>query len=177
MTFGQEPTEHMVSIVSKNGNWGCPEIKPFQNLLIHPFNSSLHYAVQCYEGLKAYKNEKGEVRLFRPECNMYRFKVSSKKIALPDFNGEELLKILESYVRTESDWIPAHPGYSLYIRPFHFALENSLGVKSPSSSQILIVASPVGPYYPSGFNPIKLTTTTQYSRSAPGGTGSFKVGG
>lgn len=108
---------------------------------------------------------------------MYRFKVSSQKIALPDFDGEELLKILETYVQAESDWIPPHPGYSLYIRPFHYSLENSLGVKSPSSSQILIVSSPVGPYYPSGFNPIKLTTTTQYSRSAPGGTGSFKVGG
>ena len=90
----------MVSIVSRNGEWGSPEIKPFQSLLLHPFNSSLHYTVQCYEGLKAYKNEVGEVRLFRPECNMYRFKISSQKIALPDFDGNELLKILECYVRT-----------------------------------------------------------------------------
>lgn len=77
----------MVSIVSKNGAWGCPEIKPFQSLLLHPFNSSLHYAVQCYEGLKAYKNERGQIRLFRPECNMMRFKHSSKCISLPDFDG------------------------------------------------------------------------------------------
>lgn len=55
--------------------------------MLHPFNSTLHYAVQCYEGLKAYRNEKGEVRLFRPECNMMRFKNSSNKIALPDFDG------------------------------------------------------------------------------------------
>ena len=68
--------------------------KPFQSLLLSPFNSSMHYGVQCYEGLKAYKNEKGEVRLFRPACNMMRFKHSSMKIALPDFDGSELLQIL-----------------------------------------------------------------------------------
>ena len=66
MAFGQDPTEHMVSIISDKGEWGMPQIKPFQSLLLSPFNSSMHYGVQCYEGLKAYKNEKGEVRLFRP---------------------------------------------------------------------------------------------------------------
>ena len=60
-------------------------------MLLHPFNSSLHYAVQCYEGLKAYKNETGAIRLFRPECNMMRFKESAKRISLPDFDGKELL--------------------------------------------------------------------------------------
>ena len=84
----------MVSIKSRYGIWDKPKIKPFQNLLLHPFNSSLHYAVQCYEGLKAYRNDNGTIRLFRPECNMMRFKESSRRIALPDFDGNELLKIL-----------------------------------------------------------------------------------
>lgn len=56
-------------------------------------------------------------------------------------------------------------------------MENSLGVKSPGESQIMIVSSPVGPYYPTGFNPISLLCDTQNIRSAPGGTGSFKLGG
>jgi branched-chain amino acid aminotransferase len=55
---------------------------------MHPFVSSLHYAVQCYEGMKAYKDQNGKIRLFRPECNMYRFKVSSKSLCLPDFDGK-----------------------------------------------------------------------------------------
>lgn len=94
LQFGQQPTDHMVSIKSSNGRWGVPEIVPFGDLPMHPFNSTLHYAVQCYEGLKAYKNEKGQIRIFRPECNMMRFKISSKKIALPDFDGHELQKII-----------------------------------------------------------------------------------
>lgn len=56
-------------------------------------------------------------------------------------------------------------------------MESSLGVKSPSTSQIMIVSSPVGPYYPTGFNPISLLCETNNIRSAPGGTGGFKLGG
>ena len=55
-------------------------------------------------------------------------------------------------------------------------MESSLGVKAPSSSQIMIVASPVGPYYPAGFVPVKLYCETDAIRAAPGGTGHFKLG-
>jgi len=53
-----------------------------------PANTSLHYGIQCFEGLKAYKTEGGALRLFRPECNMKRFKESSMRVALPNFDGE-----------------------------------------------------------------------------------------
>jgi branched-chain amino acid aminotransferase len=52
-----------------------------------------------------------------------------------------------------------------------------LGVKSPSASQIVVMGSPVGPYYPSGFKPISLSCSINNIRSAPGGTGLYKVGG
>lgn len=65
--FGLNDTDHMMVVESnvKTG-WGKPEIKPLAPLEIHPFNSSLHYAVQCFEGMKAYKDSKGKIRLFRP---------------------------------------------------------------------------------------------------------------
>ena len=65
----------------------------------------------------------------------------------------------------------------MYLRPFHISMEDSLGVKSPAKSQILIVASPVGPYYPTGFKSISLYCDLSKIRSAPGGTGMYKVGG
>lgn len=68
---------------------------------IHPFNSTLHYGVQCFEGMKAYKDDNGKIRLFRPECNMLRLKRSSKRIALPDFDGNDLLKCIEKFVLLE----------------------------------------------------------------------------
>lgn len=74
--------------------WGKPKMMPFEHLSIHPFTSSLHYGIQCFEGLKAYKNEKGEVRLFRPWCNALRLKRASTRLTLPDFDGNELVKVI-----------------------------------------------------------------------------------
>lgn len=56
-------------------------------------------------------------------------------------------------------------------------MENSLGVKTPRASRLMVLSSPVGPYYPSGFKPISLACSMSSIRSAPGGTGAFKVGG
>lgn len=56
-------------------------------------------------------------------------------------------------------------------------MENSLGVKSPGGSKLLVLGSPAGPYYPTGFTPISLACSNDNIRSAPGGTGAFKVGG
>ena len=80
-------------------------------------------------------------------------------------------------MRVQKDWIPSKSGFSLYIRPYHISLEESLGVKGPNASELLIVASPVGPYYPKGFNPISLSCNESYVKSAPGGTGGHNVGG
>jgi branched-chain amino acid aminotransferase len=160
-----------------NEGWSKPSIVPMAPLSIHPFNSSLHYAVECFEGMKAYKDAQGKIRLFRPECNALRLKRSSNRISLPDFNGEEFIKLLAEYVKVEQRWIPSISEFSLYLRPLHISMENSLGVKSPGKSKLLILGCPVGPYYPTGFEPISLSCGVGTIRSAPGGTGMYKVGG
>lgn len=55
-------------------------------------------------------------------------------------------------------------------------MEDSLGVKVPHKARIFCVISPVGPYYPSGFKPIKLYCDPKEYRAAPHGTGCLKVG-
>ena len=89
LLFGKHHSDHLaeVSYDVKSG-WGKPVIKPFEPIRISPFVSSLHYGIQCFEGLKAYKNTMGKVRLFRPECNAMRLKRSSLRLTLPDFDGE-----------------------------------------------------------------------------------------
>ncbi len=42
---------------------------------------------------------------------------------------------------------------------------------------LVLMSSPVGPYYPTGFKPISLSCSLNSIRSAPGGTGFYKVGG
>lgn len=106
-----------------------------------------------------------------------RLKKSSSRLTLPDFDGNEFIKILGEFVKLEERWIPPKSEYSLYVRPFHIATDETLGVSPPTSSRLMIVAGPVGPYYASGFKPISLSSPTDTIRSAPLGTGAYKIGG
>jgi len=118
LVFGHNSTDHMLVIDwdSKNG-WHAPEIKPFGNFEIHPFNSTLHYALENFEGTKAYKTKEGDIRTFRMECNMYRMKHSNAVQTFPDFDALELKKCIIELLKVDHMWIPPHRGYSLYIRP------------------------------------------------------------
>jgi len=127
--------------------------------------------------MKAYKDSKGRIRLFRPECNMNRMRVSSIRLALPDFNPEELIKCIKELLKIDKEWIPAQKGYSLYIRPTHISMMNKLGVKAPNKSKLFVVTSPTGAYFPEGFKPIDIYCEDEYIRAAPKGVGCYKVGG
>ncbi len=95
LPFGKYNSDHMFSVDhSKDKGWGTPAIRPFEHLKMHPFTSALHYGIQCFEGLKAYRNAQGEIRLFRPWCNALRLKKSSTRLTLPDFDGNEFVKII-----------------------------------------------------------------------------------
>lgn len=67
LRFGAHGTDHMLTIDydSTTGGWGKPYIHPFRNLEMHPFNSAIHYAMQCFEGMKAFKGTDGKIRMFR----------------------------------------------------------------------------------------------------------------
>lgn len=67
LKFGALPSRHMFEVDYVDGKWHTPKIRPFQSFSMHPFNMTLHYAITCFEGLKAYKGPKGELRMFRPE--------------------------------------------------------------------------------------------------------------
>ena len=104
-------------------------------------------------------------------------KKSSVRVTLPDFDGNELLNLIEELVKLEERWIPPRSEYSLYIRPFAFSIDDALGVKKPDKAKLMIVTSPVGPYYATGFKPVSLFCATDAIRSAPKGTGAYKLGG
>jgi len=178
LLFGKSNSDHMISVDWERATgWGNPSLIPFEDLQLHPFSSALHYGIQCFEGLKDYRNNKEEIRLFRPWCNMLRLKRSSLRLTLPDFDGHELIKLIEELLKVEERWIPPTTEFSLYVRPLHFATDNALGVHSPDRSKLLVMTGPVGPYYPTGFKPISLYCATQTIRSAPKGTGAYKIGG
>ena len=67
---------------SKNG-WHSPVISPYHKLELDPACSALHYALQAFEGLKAYIDQEGKIRLFRPDMNMKRLQNSCARLHFP----------------------------------------------------------------------------------------------
>ncbi|WRT68092.1 branched-chain amino acid aminotransferase [Kwoniella shivajii] len=177
LVFGKTFTDHMLTINWSSGNgWGNPEIKPYGKLELDPSSTVFHYAFTLFEGMKAYRQEDGTVRLFRPDMNMARMNRSAARIALPNFDGEALTELIKKLVVLDSEWIPKEKGYSLYIRPTLIGTQNALGVGPSSDAMLFVICSPVGPYYASGFKPVQLLATTKFVRAAPGGTGGYKLG-
>lgn len=195
LKFGTTFSDHMLTIVYKNGAWQEPEIRPFENLSISPAASSLHYGLQCFEGMKAYKtttttaattatdthdsDNATTVRLFRPDKNMERLQKSMERLQMPghDFDPNELIHLIQKLVKLDERWIPQGDGYSLYLRPTVIATHPFLGLAAPTELLLYVITCPVGPYYPTGFKPISLLATPDYVRAWPGGTGCNKVGG
>jgi branched-chain amino acid aminotransferase len=136
-----------------------------------------HYAQEIFEGLKAYKWHDGTIALFRPEMNSLRFNRSAERMCMPEVPEDLFLKGIEELLKLESDWIPSAPGTSLYIRPTMIAVEPALGVRPSDSYYFYVILSPVGAYYPAGFNPVRIMVEDKYVRAVPGGTGDAKTGG
>ena len=178
LAFGRTFTDHMLEIDwdIENG-WHTPKIVPYGDFAISPASSSLHYAVQCFEGMKAYKTASGEIRMFRPDCNMERLQNSMTRLALPKFDEEGFLECMKELIRLDHDWIPQEEGYSLYIRPTAIGNSPYLGLQAPHHAKLFAILSPVGPYFPEGFKPVTLLADTENVRAWPGGVGNAKLGG
>ena len=156
--------------------WLPPRITPYQNLSLDPATCVFHYAFECFEGMKAYKNSEGQVRLFRPEKNIARLNRSSARIALPNFTVKAFIELISRFVVMEERFIPAARGYSLYLRPTMIGTQRTLGIGPPGSALLYMIASPVGPYFPTGFRAISLEATDYAVRAWPGGVGDMKLG-
>ncbi|CAK4032245.1 Branched-chain-amino-acid aminotransferase, cytosolic [Lecanosticta acicola] len=177
LIFGHTFTDHMMSLEwTAADGWLAPRITPYQNLSLDPATCVLHYAFEAFEGMKAYKDKEGHVRLFRPDKNMARLNKSVARIALPTFDGEAVIELLKKFVKMEERFIPSQRGYSLYIRPNMIGTQRTLGVGPPGSAMLYVIASPVGPYYPTGFKAISLEATDYAVRAWPGGVGASKLG-
>ncbi len=176
--FGQYFTDHMfIMDYSVNEGWHDARIVPFGPVSIHPASTVLHYGSEIFEGLKAYRRADGKVQLFRPMENIRRMNRSAERMCLPEIPEDMFLEVLTKFVAHEQDWTPSAPGTSLYIRPFMFGNDETLGVHAVKNATFMIITSPVGSYYKEGINPVKIMIEDQDVRAVRGGTGEAKCGG
>lgn len=176
--FGSYFTDHMfIMDYTDEKGWHDARIVPYAPIAMDPATMVLHYAQETFEGLKAYRDPEGKVILFRPEMNARRMINSNRRICMAELPEEMFVEAVEAIVKYEQDWIPTAKDTSLYIRPFMYASEPSVGVHPANSYRFMIILSPVGSYYPEGVNPVKIWVEDEYVRAVKGGTGFTKCGG
>ncbi len=136
--------------------------------------SALHYGQAIFEGMKAYKNESGDVSIFRPLENFKRMNKSAIRMAMPEVPEEIFMGGLNELLKLDSAWIPTSDTGSLYIRPFLIATDEAIGVKASDTYKFIIITCPAGKYYT---EPIKVLIETNYIRAVQGGVGFVKAAG
>ena len=163
-------------LLHTDAGWEAPVIRPHGPLSLDPAVSSLHYGLQLFEGMKAYIDAAGKIRLFRPDKNMVRLNNSAARLNFPAVDGAQFLECIKKLVVMDKSWIPRADGFSLYLRPTYIATHPFLGVSASAKVKLFTILSPVGPYYPEGFAPVKLFADNKFVRAWPGGTGDTKIG-
>ena len=174
LPFGKVFSDHMFTMDYSNGQWQNPEIMPYGDISMSPATSVLHYGQSCFEGMKAHKDNSGNVLLFRANDNIKRLNISANRMCMPDVPEDLFLEALKSLLNVDRGWVPSLEGYSLYIRPFLFATDPYVGIRPSVTYKFMIFTCPVGAYYSSSV-PVKIET--KYSRAVSGGTGFAKAAG
>lgn len=178
LQFGKTFSDHMfIADYTEGEGWSRHRIVPYEPIELDPAATIFHYGQTVFEGLKAYLDVRGEVRLFRPEENMKRLNLSADRLCMPQIDVETALEALKQLIIIDRDWIPSLKGTSLYIRPFMVATEPYLGVAPSKKYKFIIILSPVGSYYKEGIHPIKILVENEYVRAVAGGTGMAKTAG
>ena len=174
--FGKIFTDHMFEMDynEKNG-WHNAAIRPVEDLQIHPASMFIHYGQAVFEGLKAFRQESGDLVVFRPDKHFARLNNSSRRVCIPEIDVDFAIEALKELINIDKDWIPTKQGDSLYIRPFIFGSDPFLGVKPAKEYKLILLLSPVGAYYPEGFKPVKILVTDEYVRAVRKGLGDCKT--
>jgi len=176
--FGKYFTDHMFVARWDGSRWGAPRIVPYAPFEMDPAASVLQYAQSVFEGLKAFRDPKGNAhRLFRGDRHAARMNSSARRICLPEVPEALFLSAVRSLVLVDHDWMPKLEDTSLYIRPTIIGDEGFLGVRPAKSAVFYVILSPVGSYWQGARRPLKLWVEQEFVRAAPGGTGAAKTGG
>ena len=153
LSFGYRQTDYNVRCYYRDGKWGEIEVCSDEYLKLHMAATCLHYGQEAFEGLKAYRCPDGKVRVFRMDENAARLQSTCRGILMPEVPTELFEEMVKKVVRLNQEWIPTYEsGATLFV-------------------------TPVGPYFKGGFSTNPYVIIRDFDRSAPLGTGIYKVGG
>ncbi|MFA4047225.1 branched-chain amino acid aminotransferase [Prevotella sp. PCHR] len=178
LSFGYVPTDYNVRCYYRDGKWGEVEVCSEEYINMHMAATCLHYGQEAFEGLKAFRCPDGKVRVFRMDENAARLQSTCRGIMMPEVPTELFEEMVRKVVRLNQEYIPTYEsGATLYIRPLLLGMTAQVGVHPAKEYLFVIFVSPVGPYFKGGFSTNPYVIIRDYDRSAPLGTGKYKVGG
>src|SRR5574344_31864 len=178
LNFGYRKTDYNVRCYYRDGKWGEIEVSSDEYLKMHMAATCLHYGQEAFEGLKAYRCPDGKVRIFRVKENAARMQITSRGILMPEVPTELFEEMVKKVVRLNQEYIPTYEsGATLYVRPLLIGTSAQVGVHPSTEYLFTIFVTPVGPYFKGGFSTNPYVIIRDYDRSAPLGTGIYKVGG
>jgi branched-chain amino acid aminotransferase len=178
LPFGYVKTDYNIRCYYRDGKWGELEVCSSDMVELHIAATCLHYGQAAFEGLKAYCGKDHKIRLFRWEENWKRLRLSAETVLMQPVPEEIFKEACFKVVQLNKDYIPPYgTGGSLYLRPLLVGSGPKVGVSPADEYMFLLFATPVGPYFKTGFAPVKMQLVKDLDRAAPLGTGHAKVGG
>jgi branched-chain amino acid aminotransferase len=146
-------------------------------------NYTTQYGMGCFEGLKAFPQADGTLKIFRPDENAKRMARSMEGLLMPAYPEDLFVAAVVEMVRRNQDcgFSPAFDrawerddfvtGHSVYLRPFSYS-EPGIGLNLSSRPWVVMVATEVGSYFDPEAS--RKAITTDRVRATPGGTGWIK---
>lgn len=174
LELGRYTTDHMFVCDYTDGRWQQPEIIPYSPFLLPPASLVFHYGQAIFEGMKAFRTEDDRIHLFRPDRHYARLAKTAERMCMPVVSAELFREGLRRLVELEHHWVPGQTGSALYLRPFQIATDTKLSVRASDSYKFAVICSPMGAYFARS---IRVKVEREYTRAAPGGTGSTKCAG
>jgi branched-chain amino acid aminotransferase len=174
--FGRYFSDHLfMSQWDPHHDWHDLRIEAAGDLRLDPAALCLHYGQMVFDGLKAYRNSRDEIYLFRWKKNAERMRYSCARIMMECVDEKTFGRAVKALVLLDRDWIPRNPDCSLYVRPNVIATDPFLGVKPAKEYAFYVIVGPVGAYYPEGFNPVRILVEEEDVRAVRGGLGGAKT--
>ena len=161
----------------KDGKWSEPEKTETFSFTMDPFAQVLHYAISCFEGLKAFRQKNGRIALFRPDQNAARMKRTADFLGMPAPPEEMFIKMCGDCVLNNLEYLPPYGmDCSMYVRPLLFGIHPQMQLVPYPEAIFAVMCAPVGSYYGAHLKSCAAAIPGNYDRCAPKGSGSYKIG-
>ncbi|GAA5863218.1 hypothetical protein JCM3774_000816 [Rhodotorula dairenensis] len=184
LAFGLTETAGYVKYTWQDGAWGPQEWVPGSQIQIPVGSVALNYGASCFEGLKAFRQPDGQVKLFRPDENAKRLCHSASIVSMPELPEHLFFEACHTAVAKNLQFVPPYAPHgaagSLYVRPLLFASGAELVPMAPKTFTFVVWVTPTGSLYGTagGKAPaVDAFVIEEFDRAAPRGVGHAKLAG